>query len=196
MQKLNIFGNSATIELPDDYHPWRPAENRSNATPEKPNPTSSLLAAAASLCETVDFPNDTMFEGNGSHIIGVISKQEWDQNLLNKRLDECYRTIARSLPLVDNAQIATRKTSENTSDEKESDREDGKDETSGEPTIGMIRYTFATPQKDWFACTVLLPAKNHEATLTMICNTEALPGKAEEFMSIAESIDFPLNGSH
>lgn len=54
----------------------------------------------------------------------------------------------------------------------------------------MIRYTFATPQQDWFACTLLLPNATHEAVIECLCPTEHLPAGALEFNAIADSIRF------
>ncbi|WP_161786445.1 hypothetical protein [Bifidobacterium bohemicum] len=115
--------------------------------------------------------------GHNAYVAASLTGRDWDAAKLNERLDGYYQGIARSLPLVANAEIATRQA--NSIDEG--------DETTSGKSIGLIRYTFATPRHDWFANTLLLPAGEQEAVINMACDTEQLPARAIEFMSIADS---------
>lgn len=168
MRKETIFDGAATIEIPDNYVRWStsgiPRANQTNDSDDgnkEPDPIVSWMAHGALFRF-----RDT------AYISGIIFDRPWPGNGLDKRLDEYYRTAMRSLPMVRNAEIATRPIP------------DG-DANLG---IGMLQYTFATPTQDWFACVALLPAKAQEAAIMMICKLDHAIVGATEFMTIADSI--------
>ncbi|WEV52971.1 hypothetical protein [Bifidobacterium sp. ESL0704] len=182
--RFTIFNGTVEITLPESYHPWNEANGSDAPNGQKLVQILETLSADATdadrdkTSKSVTTSNDSRFmDDSGAYLFGITENRAWEPDKLNEHLDECFQAIARSLPLVANAQIATKKLT-----------------NADEQPIGMIRYTFATPHEDWFACTLLLPNDDREALLNCVCPTSHLPAGALEFNAIADSIRFIVQG--
>lgn len=111
--QVTLFDDTVEITLPKNYHLLDRTSSSTETESEERGQSAILLLANLAGAQKVPAPaiEEKSFcftNDNQAYIVGITVDRGRETDELNNRLDEYYRSIARSLPLVANAQIAVR----------------------------------------------------------------------------------------
>ncbi len=163
-----IFAGKVRLLLPQDYRPWSLPEDVMN------NPIFSsqidLTTIAADSCFRDQRDKKTT-------LVGMTTDTDWQKGKLEERLGYYHVAFSRSLPLFNDHDMSFRELK-------------SEEETVPGAFIGQMRYSFVTPDLDWFGVFLIFPLDGKETLINMTSTTEDSMHTMFDFQEISDSLAY------